>query len=239
MSPTVIIDSFPESALKYRDTHAIVAVDVIRASTTIATAVNLGMSIYPVSSTDEAFILAKTLRNPLLVGELGGKTPYGFDMTNSPAEVALLKEPERPIVFITSSGTRLIINSVGAEAVYIGCFRNISSLVERLRGSHERVAVLGAGTRGQFRREDRIGCTMIAQGLIEAGFEPENGTTARCLADQQTGDLDVIRRGRSAAYLKRSDQMKDLEFVLSHIDDLVTVPRIVNGKTVLISECIK
>jgi len=42
MQKSVVIDSFPESALRYRDNYAIVVVDVFRFSTTVATALNLG-----------------------------------------------------------------------------------------------------------------------------------------------------------------------------------------------------
>ena len=48
--PTVVIDCFPESAKKYRDSHAIVAVDVIRATTTVVTAVSLGWECFPTQS---------------------------------------------------------------------------------------------------------------------------------------------------------------------------------------------
>ena len=42
MSKTVVIDCFPESARHYSEAYAIVAIDVIRATTTAITSVNLG-----------------------------------------------------------------------------------------------------------------------------------------------------------------------------------------------------
>jgi 2-phosphosulfolactate phosphatase len=87
MTKSVVIDAFPESCLKYRETHAIVVIDVIRATTTAVTGVSQGRQIFPVKTTDEAFVLAEKLEKPILAGELGGNVPYGFDLTNSPVQM--------------------------------------------------------------------------------------------------------------------------------------------------------
>src|SRR2546425_12887259 len=89
MPPTVVIDCFPESAKKYRFGYAVVAVDVIRATTTAVTAVSLGWRCFPTPSLEAVGPLAARLDNPLLAGEMGGNMPHGFDMTNSPAGMAL------------------------------------------------------------------------------------------------------------------------------------------------------
>jgi len=79
----VVIDCFPESVENYRRGYAIVAVDIIRATTTAITGVALGRRCYPTPTLEAAVPLAAKLTNPLLVGELGGSMPYGFDMNNS------------------------------------------------------------------------------------------------------------------------------------------------------------
>jgi len=243
MERSVIIDCFPESGKRYRKDYAIVAIDVIRATTTATTAISLGRRVFPVNSTDEAYVLTDKLKNPLLVGELGGNVPYGFDLTNSPVQVAALSavpsgsftDIARPLITLSSSGTQLLVNSVGSEAVYIACFRNFSAVAEYLAGKHEKIAVLGAGTRGRFRREDQIGCAWVTEKLIEAGHRPENSETADIV--ERWGDVDVkiIREGQSADYLRRSGQVHDLEFILHHIDDLNIVPQLVNGELIVAS----
>ena len=82
-----MIDCFPESVGAYRNGYAIVAVDVIRATTTAVTASRTWPKCFPVPSLEEAVPLAAKLYNPLLVGELGGSMPYGFDLNNSPADL--------------------------------------------------------------------------------------------------------------------------------------------------------
>ena len=232
MMGKVVIDCFPHSAERYRKRYAIVAVDVIRATTTATTAVTLGRRVFPVRTSDEAFVMATSLTDPLLVGELGGNKPYGFHETNSPAAIARRTDPHRPMVLVSSSGTELILNAAGSEAVYLACFRNFSAVARFVAGRHPRVAVLGAGTRGRFRREDQMGCAWVAERLIDAGYAPENQETADYVARWRGVSPAEISGGQSADYLRRSGQEQDLEFILRHIDDLDTVPCLVDGELV-------
>jgi 2-phosphosulfolactate phosphatase len=229
MKGAVIIDSFPESAERYREGYAIVVVDVIRATTTATTAVSLGRQVFPAQTTDEAFRIASTLKEPLLVGELGGNMPVGFDVTNSPAKIVERTDVHRPMVLVSSSGTQLLLNAAGAEAVYVACFRNFSAVARHLAGRHRRIAVLGAGTRNQFRREDQMGCAWVAEQLVASGYIPETEETSHYISRWSGKSPEEVRSGRSAAYLRQSGQEVDLEFVLSHIDDLDTVPSLING----------
>ena len=233
MARTFVIDCLPESAERYREQYAIVAIDVIRATTTATTAIHTGRRVFPARTSDEAGTIAARLTNPLLVGELGGNMVYGFDETNSPATIAVRTDTERPMVLVSSSGTQLILSAAeGGEDVYIACLRNFTALSRFLTRHHERVAIIGAGTRGVFRREDQIGCARVAEGLLEAGYTPETPETEECIQRWRDVSYEEIRGGRSADYLRRSGQESDLEFVLSHIDDLETVPVMAQGELI-------
>lgn len=239
MKGTVIIDCFPESADRYRDRCAIVVVDVIRSTTVAATAVSMGRRVFPAQTTDEAFVIAATLNDPLLVGELGGNMPYGFHITNSPVQVAARKDMHRPMVLVSSSGTQLLLNAVGSEAIYLACFRNFPAVARHIDGKHQRIAVLGAGTRGQFRREDQMVCAWVAEKLIEAGYTPETQKTSDYVSRWHGVSPDEIRSGKSAEYLTRSGQQEDLQFILDHIEDLNTVPALSNGELISVSDRIE
>ena len=95
MRRTVVIDCFDQSLQAYRNGYAIVAVDVIRATTTAVTAVARGRRCYPVPSIEAAVALARKLPEPLLAGELGGSMPYGFDLNNSPADLEVRTDVHR------------------------------------------------------------------------------------------------------------------------------------------------
>src|SRR5215469_13992907 len=142
MRKTVVIDCFPESVKSYRDGYAIVAVDIIRATTTAVTAVAQGRMCYPVPSLEAAVPLAAKLTNPLLVGELGGSMPYGFDLNNSPAALESRTDIHRPMILLTTSGTRLMCGAEESQAMYVACLRNYNGQVAYLAAHHPTVAII-------------------------------------------------------------------------------------------------
>jgi 2-phosphosulfolactate phosphatase len=235
VTKTVVIDCFPESAERYRDGWAVVPVDVIRATTTAVTAVALGRRCFPVPSLEAAVPLAARLDNPLLVGELGGNMPYGFDLNNSPAGMAELSDVSRPMILVSTSGTRLIDTARGAEAVYPACLRNITAQARYLDRHHERVAVIGAGARGEFREEDQLCCAWVAERLLAAAWEAADEQTSALVERWSGAEVRTLERGASAEYLRRSGQLPDLDFVLSHVDDVDAVFRLEDGEIRMVS----
>ena len=232
MRKTVVIDYLPESVKAYEGDYAIVAVDVIRATTTAVTCVALGRKCYPVCSHKEAALLAAKLTDPLLVGEVGGFMPDGFDLNNSPVELVSRTDIHRPMIHLSTSGTRLICGAGESQAMYVACLRNYSAQITYLAAHHPMVAVIGAGTKSEFREEDQLCCAWIAEGLLKAGYEPENARTAAIIEQWSGVPVDVIVPGASAEYLRRTDQVKDLDFILTHIDDLNEAYRFEGGEVV-------
>src|SRR5205809_1961601 len=149
MTKEVVIDCFPESLENYRNGYAIVAVDVIRATTTAVTSVALGRKCFPAPTLEAAVPLAARLPNPLLVGELGGSMPYGFDLNNSPADLEVRTDIHRPVVLLSTSGTRLICGAGKLQPMYLACLRNYSTLAAYLAVHHPVVALIGAASRGE------------------------------------------------------------------------------------------
>jgi len=87
------------------------------------------------------------------------------------------------------------------------------------------VAVIGAGSRAQFREEDQLCCAWIAEGLLGLGYEPQDDRTADIISRWSGAPLTEITRGASADYLRRTNQIKDLEFILTHVNDLDRIYR--------------
>jgi len=227
---TVTIDCFPERAKHYRHADAIVAVDVIRATTTVVTAAVLGRSCFVVPTIDEAFALADRLRDPLLVGEVSGEMPDGFHLHNSPAAIATRTDIQRPMILVSTSGTRLIVEAEAAEAVYVACLRNLTAQASYVAAHHSAVVLLGAGSRGEFRDEDQLCCAWIAQELVRAGYTPTDDTTRAVIERWDGVPVDAVERGASAAYLRRTGQHHDLEFITAHVNDLTAVYRSSRGR---------
>ena len=234
MSGSVVIDYLPESVKQYCSGYAVVGVDVIRATTTAVTAVALGRRCYPVPTMEAAVPLAARLHEPLLVGELGGNMPFGFDITNSPAEIAARADHWRPMILLSSSGTQLLQNATESEGAYLACLRNTSATIRFLIGRHRRVAVIGAGSRGEFREEDQYCCALVASGLAEAGYEPEGQQTVEVIERWKGKPKEAWFGSNSVEYLRRSNQMLDFEFIIGHIDDLDSAFALRHGEVVQI-----
>jgi 2-phosphosulfolactate phosphatase len=223
LTPSVAIDCFHEHLPPVAAGTAIVAVDVIRATTTAVTAVASGHRVYPAGSIEAAVRLAADLDRPLLAGELGGVQPYGFDLQNSPSEIEALDDSARSIILLSTSGTRLIAEARTHGVTYVACLRNVTAQAAHLAHQQRDVLILGADSRGEFREEDQLCGARIASVLLEHGFVPADTATRALLARWGAATDDAFVAGRSARYLTDTGQEHDLRFVLDHIDDLASV----------------
>lgn len=233
LGKTVAIELFAENTPDLRNDYAVVAIDVIRATTTAITGVALGRRCFTAPTVDAAFSLAARMRDPLLVGEVGGVMPLGFELQNSPMLLEGRADIERPMILLSTSGTRLIDKYKQRDAVYLACLRNLDATTHHLTANHPKVVLIGAGSRGEFREEDQLCCAWIAEKLIGVGgYLPENGITAEIVERWRGAPLDRICDGNSAAYLRRSGQEGDLHFILTHVNDLNAVYRVEEGQVV-------
>jgi len=230
MTRSVVIDFLAESVQRYRTGWAIVVVDVIRATTTAVTAAASGRRCFPAPSVDAALALAGGFTNPLLAGECSGEMPESFEMDNSPSQLAGRTDTYRPLILVSSSGTRVIHEAAGCEAVYLACFRSYSMLAAHLARQHRQVAVIGAGSKGEFREEDQICCAWIAASLIRRGYVPGSTQTVEVVRRWRDAPPTACLCSRSVDFLKRTGQLRDLDFILGHIDDLRQVFEIRNGE---------
>jgi 2-phosphosulfolactate phosphatase len=221
--PSVAIDCFHEHLAPLGGDEVIVAVDVIRATTTAVTAAAIGRKVYPAGSIEAAVRLAADLDRPILAGELGGVQPYGFDLQNSPTQMEALEQSERPIILLSTSGTRLMAEAMRRARTYPGCLRNVTALAGHLVEQGRDVRVLGADSRGEFREEDQLCAARIGRALAQAGYVLADRLTEEVIERWGNVDADAILDGPSAKYLRDTDQHEDLSFVLERIDDLDTV----------------
>ncbi len=232
MRNTFVIDCFPESATQYRGGFAVVAIDVIRATTMAITSVALGRRCFPVQSLEAARLLKELLPEALLAGEISGDQPEGFEMTNSPAELSERRDTHRPLILLSSSGTRLIFEARGADATYLACFRNYEAVAQHLIGRHAGVAIIGAGSRGEFREEDQMCCAWTGGILMAAGYKPRNSFTAEIVQRWRGVPPHDCASGNSAKYLARTGYLKDLDYILDRINDLDAAFHMKSGEVV-------
>ncbi len=198
----------------------VVAIDVIRASTTAITAVAAGRRCLLAASPADARRIAARTAGALLAGEVGGEMPADFDLQNSPTDVLAVAEIDRPIVLVSTAGVPMMLAAAPLAPVYVASLRNARATAAVLAGAHRRVAILGADRRGRLRREDALCAARIAGELVRRGYAPADALTREVLRRWGAAPDDALLGGRSEAYLRSSGQVDDLEFVLAHIDDL-------------------
>ena len=218
---SVVIDCFPGTVSRYSDDHRIVVVDVIRATTLAVTATAAGRRCIVAGSPDEAVAIRERLGGGILAGELGGDLPDGFDMNNSPAELELRTDVDLPLIMVSTSGGPLMIEAGAVPGgADVACFRNFSAVARSLIGNHRKVAIIGAGSRGEFREEDQMCCAWIGGLLMGAGYVPETDGTREIVERWSGAPATACEISNSVAYLRRSGQLRDYDFIVSHVDDL-------------------
>jgi 2-phosphosulfolactate phosphatase len=119
----------------------VVLIDVLRAFTCAAVAFRNGAAeIQFVATLDEARALGRARPDVLLMGHgAGGTRPDGFDLGNSPWEVARAAAAGRPnlrgrtIVQRTGSGTQGVVQAISADRVYVAALVNASATARHLR----------------------------------------------------------------------------------------------------------
>ncbi|HET9083397.1 MAG TPA: 2-phosphosulfolactate phosphatase [Candidatus Limnocylindrales bacterium] len=225
-----VIDAFPESVPRHIG-RTIVAIDVIRATTFAITAIATGRRCIVARDVDDALEIRDRMGDVLLAGEVAGEQPVGFEMNNSPADLVDRQDLHRPVVMVSSSGARLMLEAGRAtRRVYVACLRNVTAVVRRLLEQDTDVALIGAGSRGEFREEDQICCAWIADRLMVAGFSPGNSQTLEITERWRGSTASDIAMSNSATYLRRSGQLRDLDFIGAHVDDLGLVPSIAGNE---------
>lgn len=220
--PRLTIDCFHDALGTYPGDAVVVAIDVIRSTTTAISCVASGRRCIVVPSLETALEWRERLPDALLVGELGGNMPYGFDLTNSPAAISDLPEPmDRPAILLSTSGTRLMAAAAERYRTLAAALRNWDAVAAELLDERpEDVVVLGAGTRGEFREEDELCAAWIGAALLDGGGYDADAATVAAIERWRDAPADVIRLGKSARYLQDSGQLGDLEFILDHVGDL-------------------
>ncbi|HUT99469.1 MAG TPA: 2-phosphosulfolactate phosphatase [bacterium] len=147
------------------DGRTAVVLDVLRATTTVTTALfNGAAAVVPFADLEECRAYKKIEPDVLLGGEREGVRPPGFDLGNSPLEYTPEKVAGRRIAYTTTNGTRALAACRGAEEVLLGALVNRRAVAERLAAGHRDATLVCAGKRGGSNLED----TYCAGAIIDS-----------------------------------------------------------------------
>lgn len=221
----LVIDFDPKSAPQYVEQgYSIVVVDVLRATSTIIVAIERGVRrIFPCAEIEEAIALCNS-HGALLVGERGGEKIKDFDFTNSPYDLSQKTLHNSTIAITTSTGTRLITASTGASNILIGSTLNAKHASQKMKTLDSKWAIIGAGSHGEFRPEDKVGCALIALHYLEETHFIPTQETMRFIKKYASNIEHHITRSPSTEKLLRLGRACDVNFILENVNKYAQVP---------------
>ncbi|AFY38134.1 2-phosphosulfolactate phosphatase [[Leptolyngbya] sp. PCC 7376] len=170
-----------------------VVIDVLRATTTIATALNAGAEavqtfadVDQLFEASEAWPEAKRLR----AGERGGKQVEGFELGNSPLNCTPDVVADKRLFLTTTNGTRALKRVEKAETVLTAAQINVQSVIDYLKAKQpETVWFVGSGWQGDYSLEDTV-----CAGAIAAALWVENSDPATLGNDEVLGAIALYQQ---------------------------------------------
>lgn len=137
----------------------VVVIDVLRASTTIITALQNGArEVVPVATVEFGVKISGGMfgGQTLLGGERNTRKVEGFALGNSPLEYTRDIVTGKTIILYTTNGSKAIVKAKFAENLYICSYLNLTSVAEQIIRTGKDFEILCAGKSNSFSFEDSV-----------------------------------------------------------------------------------
>lgn len=212
-----------------------VVIDVLRATSTIITAINNGAKeIVPVASVEFAVKVSGGMfgGQTLLGGERNTKKIEGFALGNSPFEYSKEVVDGKSIVFYTTNGTKAIAKAKYSEYLFGCAFLNISAVSNHLISLNTDVEIICSGRNNYFSLEDTVCAGMMISKLQThiKDLELNDSAKASIVLYEKYGNdiLSMLKNSDHGKILLENGFEADLEYC-SKIDLFNIIPYYSNG----------
>ncbi len=152
----------------------VVVLDVLRATSSVVTALAHGAKEVRLLATVEQVAAAVTTAPPPVVtaGERGCVKVPGFDLGNSPTEFRTDRIGGATVLLSTTNGTRAAIAAQEAHTLFLACLLNASATAQALMPDLDSLHTIfvPAGTNGRIAHEDIIGAGAILWSLFAGSY---------------------------------------------------------------------
>lgn len=199
--PTITTSLSPSLLNLYDASSSIVVIiDVLRATSTIASALyNGAKSIIPVDSVAECIKLGRQME-VITAGERDGKIAEGLTYGNSPLQYTPDFIKDKILVLTTTNGTKLLhmALSEGARGILTASFCNISSVCDYLIKQDNNVILACAGWKDRVNIEDTLLAGAIVNRVKGKFFQ-------NCDACQMSEAMYLLARHDLFNFMKEKD----------------------------------
>ncbi len=200
---------------------SVVVIDILRATSTIITAIaNGAKNIIPVGTVEEAIKIAKNLERStyLLCGERNTRMIDGFDLGNSPLEFTKEKVEGKKIILTTTNGTKIFQNLRFSKNVLVGSSLNVNALCNKMIELDSDWTLICSGRDGYFDQSDAICAGLIIysiEELLNKEIELNDaGKVSKILYEISKENLQAaLKETDHGKILINSNFEKDIEFI--------------------------
>ena len=199
----------------------VVIIDVLRATSTIATALHNGAKgIIPVDSVAECIRLGKQIEG-ITAGERDGLIAEGLSYGNSPFEYPAEFIGGKTLVLTTTNGTKLLHMALdkGAKEIVTGSFPNLSAVCDYLVAMKMPVILGCAAWKDRVNIEDTLFAGAVISRIKDHfHINCDSSQMAETMYNDAKEDLYEFMKSKNASHYHRLSRFgleKDIRYCLS------------------------
>ncbi len=216
----------------------VVIIDVLRATSTIATALyNGARCVIPVDSISRCMEIGRQIQG-VTAGERDGQIAEGLEYGNSPFEYPREFIEGKTLVLTTTNGTRLLHMSLekGAREIITGSFPNLSAVCDHLIEMKKNVILACAAWKDRINMEDSLFAGAVISRVREHfAINCDSSHIAEKMYEKGKKDLfDFMKKNEASHYhrLMGFGLEKDIRYCLTP-DGANVLPLYKEGKLLL------
>lgn len=202
-------------------TSIVVIIDVLRATSTIAAALNNGAkSIIPVDSVAECIKLGKQME-VITAGERDGKIAEGLTYGNSPFTYPREFIKGKTLVLTTTNGTKLLHMALAenAKGIITGSFPNLSAVCDYITAQKQNVVLACAAWKDRVNLEDTLFAGAVISRIKDHfSINCDASKIAETLYEEAREDLYEFMKKKDASHYHRLTNFgleKDIRYCLT------------------------
>lgn len=202
-------------------TSIVVIIDVLRATSTIATALYNGAKcVIPVDSVTRCMEIGRQIEG-ITAGERDGQIAEGLEYGNSPFEYPREFVEGKTLVLTTTNGTRLLHMALekGAKQIITGSFPNLSSVCDHLLASKQNVILGCAAWKDRVNIEDMLFAGAVIANIGQHfSINCDSSHLAETMYEKAKKDLFAFMKKNEASHYHRLMNFgleKDIRYCLT------------------------